>query len=200
MIRQLASGRYRLYSRKLDPNTGKRRNLGTFTTRAAAEKHERAVQYFKHHRRTKNQDTSLTTLDGRPWSYLATGGGAGLALGLRLAPADWARSPGAGRTIRGTVVALSSRAAPGSELGTGETPGVPFTTIPGALGGPGGRSSGVASGLLTSAATRDGVDTTTATTRNNGAIFTRLMLVKISSNPLYKLIAACAVGHQRVAL
>ena len=50
MIRQLASGQYRLYSRKLDPKTGKRRNLGTFTTRAAAEKDERAVQYFKHRR------------------------------------------------------------------------------------------------------------------------------------------------------
>ena len=48
MIRKLSSGRYRLYSRKLDPKTHKRRNLGTFDTRAAAEKHERAVQYFKH--------------------------------------------------------------------------------------------------------------------------------------------------------
>jgi hypothetical protein len=48
MIRKLKSGEYRLYSRKLDPKTGKRRNLGTFGTRAAAEKHERAVQYFKH--------------------------------------------------------------------------------------------------------------------------------------------------------
>jgi hypothetical protein len=47
MIRKLASGGYRLYSRKKDPKTGKRRNLGTFKTRAAAEKHERAVQYFK---------------------------------------------------------------------------------------------------------------------------------------------------------
>jgi hypothetical protein len=49
MIRKLKSGEYRLYSRKKDPKTGKRRNLGTFTSRAAAEKHERAVQYFKHH-------------------------------------------------------------------------------------------------------------------------------------------------------
>jgi hypothetical protein len=49
MIRKLASGEYRLYSRKLDPRTGKRRNLGTFSTRAAAERHERAVQYFKRH-------------------------------------------------------------------------------------------------------------------------------------------------------
>jgi hypothetical protein len=47
MIRKLASGQYRLYSRKTDPKTGKRRNLGTFSTRAAAEKHERAVQFFK---------------------------------------------------------------------------------------------------------------------------------------------------------
>jgi hypothetical protein len=49
MIRKLESGKYRLYSRKKDPKTGKRRNLGTFSSRAAAEKHERAVQYFKHH-------------------------------------------------------------------------------------------------------------------------------------------------------
>jgi hypothetical protein len=49
MIRKLSSGAYRLYSRKKDPRTGKRRNLGTFKTRAAAEKHERAVQYYKHH-------------------------------------------------------------------------------------------------------------------------------------------------------
>ena len=49
MIRRLASGEYRLYSRKINPKTGRRRNLGTFTTRAAAEKHEREVQYFKRH-------------------------------------------------------------------------------------------------------------------------------------------------------
>ena len=49
MIRKLASGEYRLYSRKKDAKTGKRRNLGTFNTRAAAEKHERAVQHFKRH-------------------------------------------------------------------------------------------------------------------------------------------------------
>src|SRR5712672_1020897 len=47
MIRKLKSGQYRLYSRKKDPRTGRRRNLGTFPTRAGAEKHERAVQYFK---------------------------------------------------------------------------------------------------------------------------------------------------------
>ena len=49
MISKLKSGGYRLYSRKKNPKTGKRRNLGTFTTRAAAEKHERDVQYFKRH-------------------------------------------------------------------------------------------------------------------------------------------------------
>ncbi|HET6149853.1 MAG TPA: hypothetical protein VFH68_20100 [Polyangia bacterium] len=49
MIRKLASGQYRLYSRKVDPKTGRRRNLGTFRTRAAAEEHERAVQFFKRH-------------------------------------------------------------------------------------------------------------------------------------------------------
>jgi hypothetical protein len=48
MIRKLASGQYRLYSRKKDPRTGKRKNLGTFKTRAAAEAHERAVQFYKH--------------------------------------------------------------------------------------------------------------------------------------------------------
>ncbi len=49
MIRKLKSGKWRLYSRKLDPKTGKRRNLGTFTSRKAAERHERAIQYFKRH-------------------------------------------------------------------------------------------------------------------------------------------------------
>jgi len=49
MIRKLRSGDYRLYSRKVNPRTGKRRNLGTFSSRAAAEKHERDVQYFKRH-------------------------------------------------------------------------------------------------------------------------------------------------------
>jgi hypothetical protein len=47
MIRKLSSGAYRLYSRKRNPQTGRRRNLGTFKTRAAAERHERAVQFFK---------------------------------------------------------------------------------------------------------------------------------------------------------
>jgi hypothetical protein len=50
MIRKLKSGKYRLYSRKVDPKSGKRRNLGTFDTRAAAERHEREVQFFKRHR------------------------------------------------------------------------------------------------------------------------------------------------------
>ena len=49
MIRKLASGKYRLYSRKKDPRTGRRKNLGTFANLAAAKKHERAVQYFKRH-------------------------------------------------------------------------------------------------------------------------------------------------------
>jgi hypothetical protein len=47
MIRKLKSGKFRLYSRKKNPKTGKRRNLGTFSTLAAAKQHERAVQYFK---------------------------------------------------------------------------------------------------------------------------------------------------------
>ena len=47
MIRKLKDGRYRLYSRKKDSKTGRRRNLGTFASRSAAEKHERAVQFFK---------------------------------------------------------------------------------------------------------------------------------------------------------
>jgi hypothetical protein len=49
MIRKLKSGEYRLYSLKKDPKTGRRRNLGTFGSRAAAERHERAVQFFKRH-------------------------------------------------------------------------------------------------------------------------------------------------------
>ena len=49
MIRKLKSGEYRLYSRKINPKTGKRRNLGTFKSKEAAMKHEREVQYFKRH-------------------------------------------------------------------------------------------------------------------------------------------------------
>jgi hypothetical protein len=47
MIRKLKDGRYRLYSRKINPKTGKRRNLGTFNSKTAAQKHERDVQYVK---------------------------------------------------------------------------------------------------------------------------------------------------------
>jgi hypothetical protein len=47
VIRRLPSGGYRLYSRKKDRRTGRRRNLGTFRTREAAQRHERAVQFFK---------------------------------------------------------------------------------------------------------------------------------------------------------
>lgn len=49
MIRKLANGKYRLYSRKKNPKTGRRRNLGTFNSLAAAHRHERAVQFFKRH-------------------------------------------------------------------------------------------------------------------------------------------------------
>ena len=49
MIRKLKSGQYRLYSRKKDGKTGRRKNLGTFSSRDAAEQHEREVQYFKRH-------------------------------------------------------------------------------------------------------------------------------------------------------
>jgi hypothetical protein len=49
MIRKLKSGQYRLYSRKKDARTGRRKNLGTFRSRDAAKKHERAVQFFKRH-------------------------------------------------------------------------------------------------------------------------------------------------------
>ena len=49
MIRKLKSGKYRLYSKKKDAKTNKRRNLGTFDSLKAAQKHERDVQYFKHH-------------------------------------------------------------------------------------------------------------------------------------------------------
>ena len=51
MIRKLPSGQYRLYSRKVDTKTGKRRNLGTFNTREEAKRHERAVQFFKRRRK-----------------------------------------------------------------------------------------------------------------------------------------------------
>jgi hypothetical protein len=47
VIRKLKSGEYRLYSRKKDAKTGKRKNLGTFSTMEKAKQHEKAVQYFK---------------------------------------------------------------------------------------------------------------------------------------------------------
>lgn len=50
MIRKLASGKYRLVSRKTNPKTGKHRNLGTFDTLEEAKQHEREVQWFKRHR------------------------------------------------------------------------------------------------------------------------------------------------------
>ena len=49
MIRKLSAGKWRLYSRKVNPKTGKRRNLGTFDTKKAAVQHEREIQYFKRH-------------------------------------------------------------------------------------------------------------------------------------------------------
>jgi hypothetical protein len=49
MIRKLKSGEYRIYSRKVDPETKKRKNLGTFDSTEAAKKHEKEIQYFKHH-------------------------------------------------------------------------------------------------------------------------------------------------------
>ena len=52
MIRKLKTGEYRLYSRKKNPRTGKRRNLGTFPSLDKAKAHERAVQYFKRHKRS----------------------------------------------------------------------------------------------------------------------------------------------------
>jgi len=50
MIRKLKSGEYRIYSIKINPETKKRRNLGTFDTLEAAKKHEREIQYFKHNK------------------------------------------------------------------------------------------------------------------------------------------------------
>ena len=48
MIRKLKTGEYRIYSRKVDPKTKKRKNLGTFKTMEEARKHEQEIQYFKH--------------------------------------------------------------------------------------------------------------------------------------------------------
>lgn len=49
MIRKLKSGEYRLYSRKKDKKTNKRKNLGTFSSLEKAKKHEKEIQYFKRH-------------------------------------------------------------------------------------------------------------------------------------------------------
>jgi hypothetical protein len=49
MIRKLRDGKWRLYSRKVNPKTGRRRNLGTFESKKAAVQHEREIQYFKRH-------------------------------------------------------------------------------------------------------------------------------------------------------
>jgi len=49
MIRKLRDGKWRLYSRKVNPKTGRRRNLGTFASKKAAVQHEREIQYFKRH-------------------------------------------------------------------------------------------------------------------------------------------------------
>jgi hypothetical protein len=49
MIRRLKTGEYRIYSKKINPKTGHRRNLGTFKTREEAQKHERDIQFFKRH-------------------------------------------------------------------------------------------------------------------------------------------------------
>ncbi|WP_343693012.1 hypothetical protein [Chitinophaga sp.] len=47
MIRKLKTGKYRIYSRKVDPKTQKRKNLGTFDSLEDAKKHEQAIHYFK---------------------------------------------------------------------------------------------------------------------------------------------------------
>jgi hypothetical protein len=59
MIRKLPDGRYRLYSLKPDPLTGQSRNLGTFSTREAAERHERQIQFFKHRSLEKRAGAAL---------------------------------------------------------------------------------------------------------------------------------------------
>lgn len=69
MIRKLKSGKYRLYSKKKDPKTGKRKNLGTFNTRAAAEKHERQIQFFKSSFLRRRVETFL------PWGTVHARGG-----------------------------------------------------------------------------------------------------------------------------
>jgi hypothetical protein len=49
MIRKISGGKWRLYTRKKNPKTGKRRNLGTFGTKKAAVQHVREIQFFKRH-------------------------------------------------------------------------------------------------------------------------------------------------------
>ena len=90
MIRKLPSGGYRLYSRKPNPATGKRRNLGTFKTREEAQAHERAVQYFKR----RSQTVSM-----RPIALSRVGKGARFAPCPRVNATRWARF--ASPTLRG---------------------------------------------------------------------------------------------------
>ena len=59
MIRKMKTGQYRLYSRKKDPKTGRRRNLGTFGSRAAAEKHERASTSSTHSAKVRRSHQAL---------------------------------------------------------------------------------------------------------------------------------------------
>ena len=75
MIRKLASGQFRLYSRKKDPKTGKRRNLGTFDSKEAAQNHEREVQYFKRLRPTLSSARTARSgrwAEGGEWSRATT--------------------------------------------------------------------------------------------------------------------------------
>jgi len=73
MIRKLKSGEYRIYSRKVDPKTHKRKNLGTFSSLEAAKKHEKEIQYFKHHWepgwRTKSAAADALWRNGSNYSY-----------------------------------------------------------------------------------------------------------------------------------
>lgn len=48
MIRKLGPSKYRIFSKS--KRGGKRRNLGTFRSKAAAEKHEQEIRFFKHRR------------------------------------------------------------------------------------------------------------------------------------------------------
>jgi len=85
MIRKLASGKYRLYSRKINPRTGKRRNLGTFGSRADALKHERAVQFFKRLWQNLGMPQAYAS-----WAFLDEAGEARIRQNIKkLGPADW---------------------------------------------------------------------------------------------------------------